>query len=257
MSANNELRRLLDKAEVHPYRRVGRVRVAHNPLTPKETLDAALAAVRKFAPVLVDAWGEPDGNQVHRWREQGMTVAEVCDDPLPRDVDPGACPIAWLVERAARYHFRIVGAPPADIRFEGADGWSLKSVVPLLPQWYTDACKARRAEIVAHLIAQTASRDAGREPECSPEPSTADLEDESTATNSPTRTLAAMPIVVTTMSATTITCRVCGADATDPETRARLADPAHCSRGGATEQRSKVGTVVPAEARCPYKPKPE
>lgn len=55
-----------------------------------------------------------------------------------------------------------------------------------------------------------------------------------------------------------MTCRVCGADVSDPGTRARLSDPAFCDRGGAGAVLVK-GTeevIRPAEPRCPYKPKP-
>lgn len=219
MSAQNELKRLLEKADVTPYRRVGKVRAAHNPRTPADTLAAALDAVRKFAPVLVDAWGEPPGNLVSDWRDRGLSVADVCDDPCPRDVDPATCPVDWLVGRSARYHFRVLAVPPADVRFEGVEGWDLPKVVPLLPSWYVAACRDRRGEIVAHV-------NSAREAEAT------DPEPESTR------------------------CKVCQAMLFTTDT-AMLADPAFCDRGGAKEVRSKTGELIaPAEARCPYKPRP-
>lgn len=51
-------------------------------------------------------------------------------------------------------------------------------------------------------------------------------------------------------------CEVCGRDASDPEDRARLADPAFCDRG---DTRHAVtdgnGRHHPEEPRCPFKPR--
>ena len=50
------------------------------------------------------------------------------------------------------------------------------------------------------------------------------------------------------------TCGVCGADVSDDETRARLADALFCSRGGGRACVDGNGTVHPEALRCPYKP---
>lgn len=50
-------------------------------------------------------------------------------------------------------------------------------------------------------------------------------------------------------------CKVCRAMLFTRDT-SRLADPALCDRGGAKEVRNRAGeVVVPAEPRCPYKPR--
>jgi len=50
------------------------------------------------------------------------------------------------------------------------------------------------------------------------------------------------------------TCGVCGADVSDDETRARLADPLFCSRGGGKAVVDGNGVAHPEARRCPYKP---
>lgn len=216
MSGQNELLRLLGKAEVRPFRRVGKLRAEYRRGTPNETLQAAFAALKQFAGA--DVWPDlPELPEPER-AALGVMVADVCDDPAPKDVDPATCPVTWLVERAARYHLRIIAVPPDGIGFDGADGWRLRDVTPLLPAWYTAVCRDRRAEIVAHVNAAHARQTA-------PDP-----EEES--------------------------CRLCGADVSDPELRARLADPAFCDRGGAKAVTNKLTgePIHAAEPRCPYKP---
>jgi hypothetical protein len=51
------------------------------------------------------------------------------------------------------------------------------------------------------------------------------------------------------------TCRVCGRDVSDPEDRERMADPAHCDRGGATAATDGLGVYHEGCERCPYKPR--
>lgn len=152
MAARDEFQRLAKRAGVHPYRRGGKVRMAYDPRTPNETVRAALEAVHKFAFGLVDVWGEPSTEQMAQWRAGGLVPADVCDDPLPNGIDPAVVPVGWLVERAARYHFAI-DAVGDGIAFRALDGWSMKDVTAALPAWYAVACKDRRAEIVAHVIA--------------------------------------------------------------------------------------------------------
>lgn len=165
MSAHTELKKLLKQADAIPFRRVGKVRAAHNPKSAPELLKAVFAAVQQFAPALVDEWGEPNGNCVGKWREEGLSIAFVCDDPIPRDVNPVACPISWLVERCPRYHFRLAPAEPDSMRFEALDDWDIGKITPLLPGWFVSACKERRAEIVAHVQATARESSTPSQPE--------------------------------------------------------------------------------------------
>lgn len=185
MSARSELNSLLSKAEVFPYRRVGKVRVAHNRATPPETLAAATEAVSRFAPSLVDVWGEPEGSVINTWRDAGYAVLEVCDDPCPVGVDPQRCGVAWLIDRAARYHFAFVVTPAGELSMSGlpdekGNAWDVKVVKQWLPGWYVSACKERRPEIVAHVSAREV------ETPTQPEPSSDDSEGERCATCSAT-----------------------------------------------------------------------
>lgn len=153
MSAKAEFARLLKRAGVTPYRRVGKVRVAHDPRTPADTMAAAVAAVKRFAATLVDEWGEPTAATADYWKREGFKPLDVCDDPQPADVDPLACPVEWLVGRAARYHFRLTCPAPGRLLGVGIHGWDMADVRPLLPGWYAAASRARVAEIVAHVAA--------------------------------------------------------------------------------------------------------
>lgn len=226
MAASDELARLLVKAGAVPYRRVGKIRVAHDPRTPADTLKAVFRAVEVMArdAALVDRWGEPPGNKVTEWRKQGLVPADVCDDPCPRDVDPKTCPAAWLVARCQRYHFRCVPAP-GGLAFEGTDGWELKSVVPLLPAWFTNACRTRRQELVEHLESLKGTD------ECHKSLIDSDLQP------------AKLPVEV---------CGVCGRDVAEGD-KPRLADAAFCPMGGSRAVTDGNGVKHPATKRCPYK----
>ncbi len=148
---NKQAAALLTRAGVTAFRRVGKVRMIYDPQTPTETIAAALEVVRRVTRHVPDSWDEVPGYDVADAKARGLFVADVCDDPCPPDVKPDECPVEWLVERCARYHFRVAAAPPEGIAFEGTDGWTVKDVVPLLPGWFAEACKTRRAEIVAHV----------------------------------------------------------------------------------------------------------
>lgn len=154
MAAREELNRLLKKAGVTPYRRVGKVRVAYDARCPRPTFAAAVEAVKAFAPALVDEWGEPPGSLVSDWRTAGLTPADVCDDPCPRGIDPRTCDPAWLLARCERYHFRLAPAPDG-MTGVPLDGWTMDAIRQSLPAWFVDACRARRAELVA-AVAVTA-----------------------------------------------------------------------------------------------------
>jgi hypothetical protein len=226
MAASDELTRLLARAGVTPYRRVGKVLVMYDPATPNDTVQAAIEAVKRFSSALVDEWGAPTGDMVSEWRiPDNMAIVEVCDDPCPRDVDPAMCPIAWLVGRASRYHFRFLVSATGELQMDGLpseDGngkWKAKNVRKLLPQWFMDACRDRRDEIASHISARRESETAPPDPE-------------------PER------------------CPECGRDVSDQEDRVRLrgANP-FCDRGGARAVTDRVaGKIIRlAIPRCPYK----
>lgn len=167
MSAKAEFARLLKRAGVTPYRRVGKVRVAHDPRTPADTLAAAVAAVKRFAVTLVNEWGEPTAATLDYWRREGFKPLDVCDDPHPADVDPAACPVAWLVDRAARYHFRLTCPEPGRLLGVGVGGWEMAAVRPLLPAWYAAASRARYADILAHVAAREPESEGDKRPRAS------------------------------------------------------------------------------------------
>lgn len=51
-----------------------------------------------------------------------------------------------------------------------------------------------------------------------------------------------------------VICRVCGADVSDPETRALMIHPLHCDRGGASKGATDGhGFYHPPAERCPFK----
>lgn len=160
MAATDELKRLLDKAGVVPYRRVGKVRVAHDPGTPASTLAAAVAAVKNFSASL-DGYDEPTPERMAEWQRGGFVPLDVCDEPPPRGVDPRTVDPAWLVDRCERYHFRPVPTATGSLSFEYLDGWTSGAVVPLLPTWFTAACRDRRPELVAVVSTRHANFDHG------------------------------------------------------------------------------------------------
>lgn len=50
-------------------------------------------------------------------------------------------------------------------------------------------------------------------------------------------------------------CRVCGKDVSDPETRERMADPLFCDQGGCNAVTDGNGVKHPEMKRCPFKEK--
>lgn len=162
---STELDRLLKAAGVTPFRRVGRIRIAFDPRTAGRTIDAACKTVKAHALRYVDIWGEPAGSLVSYWRTEGLDVKDVCDDPHPLDVKPLACPVAWLVDRCPRYHFRLtvpepgkllgVGLPDA----EKGNIWDMATIRQLLPGWFVEASRQRVAEIADHVAAEQGGPD--------------------------------------------------------------------------------------------------
>jgi len=157
MGASSELDRLLRQAGVIPYRRVGKVRVAHDPRTPAPTLGAALEAVRRFAATK-DGYPEPAHETMVGWLNQGLKSAEACDDPIPAGVSPPAAPTDWLLGRCERYHFRLDAAAAGGLAFVASDGWNMQTISPLLPGWFVAACKMRRADLEAAVRARSDAR---------------------------------------------------------------------------------------------------
>ncbi len=234
MVAANELKRLLEKAGVSAHRRIGRVRALYDPAAPKETIHAALAAVRTFAPALVDEWGEPTGQWVSDQRcVHKLSIVEVCDDPCPRDVDPNTCAVAWLVARSERYHFRFVVAADGTLAMDGlsndnGDKWDVVVLKKYLPAWYVAACRARTAEILDHLAtlapAPVPEVAVAEEPESEPPPESEP-------------------------------CAVCGKEL-DAEDREVIAtNHLLCDRGGSKGYRDIDGFSHEPTPRCPYKPR--
>lgn len=153
MSARHEFDRLLRRAGVTPFRRVGKVRVAHDPGTPGDTLKAAIEAVKRFAPAHAETWPDATAEQLAEWKRQGLVVLSVCDEPCPRGLDPEACPVEILIDRCERYHFRLSVDRSGGLAFSALPGWTMAAVTPLLPAWFVEACRARRPEIVEALAA--------------------------------------------------------------------------------------------------------
>ena len=151
MAATAELDRLLGRAGVIPYRRVGKVRLAFQPGTPGATIEAAAGAVKAFAPAMVDVWGEPSAATAFEWKNRKLEPRDVCDDPCPADVDPMTIAVGWLIARCERYHFRLTCTADGFLSSIGLNGWKADTVKPLLPAWFADACRKRKDEITAAL----------------------------------------------------------------------------------------------------------
>lgn len=154
MSAQHELNRLLARASVTPYRRVGKIRIVHDPRTPADTLAAAVEAVKAFAGTLADSWSEPSRATADQWQAAGLRPLDICDDPCPRGIDPLACNAAWLVARCGRYHFRLTSPEPGRLLGVPHDGWSMDAIKRLLPGWFVDASRRRVAELADALTRQ-------------------------------------------------------------------------------------------------------
>lgn len=157
MGIRDEFDRLMRRAGVTPFRRVGKVRVSYDPRTPGDTIRAALDAVRKFAPSLAEGWPEMTGSVAGEWKAQGLTTVDVCDEPCPRGMDVAACPVEILIDRCERYHFRLSVTDSGTLTFTPVGGWSMSAITPMLPAWFVDACRSRRQEIVASLTAVAGS----------------------------------------------------------------------------------------------------
>jgi hypothetical protein len=157
MAVQDELKRLLARASVTPYRRIGKIRIVHDPRTPADTLAACVEAVRAFAATLADTWAEPSGKQAAQWHSAGLRPLYICDDPCPRGIDPMACNVAWLIARCERYHFRLTSPEPGKLLGVAHDGWRMGAIKPLLPVWFADAGRERMSELADALARQEAT----------------------------------------------------------------------------------------------------
>ena len=159
---------LMNRAHAIPYRVGGRVRVAYTDGTPALAVEKMEKAVRTMAGQIAERLAEPDRDTKVRWDKAGLTQLDVCDEPCPDGVSLVDCPVAWLVERASRYHVRFYVTPEGKIGHEGVDGWQaadrkvewkgqervISGYLSVMPTWYIDAINRRKAEVIAHL-AQT------------------------------------------------------------------------------------------------------
>lgn len=151
MATIDEFRRLLKKAGVTPYRRVGKVRIVHDRGLPATTRTAAIEAVRTFAPALVNEWGEPTKEMTAEWDRLGLVVAEVCDDPMPAGLDPRICEPDWVYQWVERYHFRLTRPEPERLLGVAMDGWEMPTIKPLLPAWFIELSQKRYSDLLNGL----------------------------------------------------------------------------------------------------------
>lgn len=150
MSATAELDRLLKKAGVIAYRKIGKVRLAHDPRLPAQTLACAVDAVRAFGLAHPDHWPTYRPEDGPKWLKLGVTaVREVHDDPCPPDIDPLTCDARWIVGRCARYSFRMTSPGPGKVVGVGIDGWDMAEVRKFVPDWFRVASGKRIAELAA------------------------------------------------------------------------------------------------------------
>lgn len=151
MATIDEFRRLLKKAGVVPYRRVGKIRIVHDRDLPVPTRTAAIEAVKTFAPALVNEWPEPTPEAMDEWDRHGMVVADVCDDPMPMGLDPRICEPDWVYRWIERYHFRLTRPAPDRLLGVAMDGWDMGKIRKLLPQWLIDLSQNRHQDLIHGL----------------------------------------------------------------------------------------------------------
>jgi hypothetical protein len=141
--------------------------VAYQPGTNDVQLGAIKEAVCEFAAKLTDVVSEPDEQKESQWRSTGVKHKTLCDEPCPDGVLLTECPVGWLLERANRYHVRLVLTRDDPPKLEyvphhgrhkydcyGVKGM-VRGVVPLMPRWFTDACRRRSQEIINFLKANS------------------------------------------------------------------------------------------------------
>ena len=158
------------KAGVVPYRVGGRVRVAAKPDLPKDAVEKMRELVKVMAKHVSESLSEPDGVMKENWRKAQLRPLDICDEVCPEGVNLTQCPVEWLVERCARYHFdlSLTETNPPALKFVPHEGWELldkthssglviAGVKSIIPGWFADACRRRKGEIVEYLKNRTVS----------------------------------------------------------------------------------------------------
>lgn len=152
MANVDEFWRLIRKAGVIPYRRVGRIRIVFDPALPAKTRAASIEAVRVFAPALAHEWEEPTQADTSKWDRLRLLSADVCDDPVPPGIDLLTCTTDWILQWSEqRYHFRLTRPANDQLLGVAMDGWDMDKIRPLLPRWYVDLIKIRRQSLTEYL----------------------------------------------------------------------------------------------------------
>ena len=63
--------------------------------------------VKVMAKHVSESLSEPDGVMKENWRKAQLRPLDICDEVCPEGVNLTQCPVEWLVERCARYHFDL------------------------------------------------------------------------------------------------------------------------------------------------------
>ena len=155
MSAVTDFNRLLKKAGAIPYRRYGKIRVACDPGTPQQTLDAIISAVRTMHEMVSMAFPEPTTEMMAGWRQRGLRPYDVCDVVPPKTIDVKSPTIESLVSHSSDYHFQCV-LRDGEIDIQADVGHDADVIRKNLPSWYLQLCQDRREEIKHHLVSQMA-----------------------------------------------------------------------------------------------------
>lgn len=145
-----------------PYRLGGRVRVAYTDGIPEAAVEKMQNMVKVMAHHIAEKLDEPDGEAKKKWQAAGLKQLDVCDEPCPEGILLTEVGVDWLVDRCARYHFRLELKPDGGLRYVPADGWQMRDwknqsgqtisgVESVCPRWFLDACKRRKAEIIEFL----------------------------------------------------------------------------------------------------------
>ena len=110
-----------------PYRVGGRVRCAYAADTTEKVLEKMQKAVRVMAKHVSETLPEPDAEMKERWRKAQLRPLDICDEVCPEGVNLTQCPVEWLVERCARYHFdlSLTETNPPALKFVPHEGWEL------------------------------------------------------------------------------------------------------------------------------------
>jgi len=141
---------LTERSGIYPYRNGGKIRVAYDKRLPKTTLEKVVYVIKVISKSHPELFQEVTMEKKEEWKRKNLTADEVCDDPMPVDMDVNSCHPEEILEYAKRWHFDLE-LVEGKLKLCPHDGFREDEIRKWIPSWHKEAVKNRTADIINHL----------------------------------------------------------------------------------------------------------